>query len=96
MVSTGNILIYIFVHLSFSFFFINPYSPTCYIFRTGFLVCSYLIQEEGWGIEEAINAFAISKPPVSITSLSQKRVVWYARTHIQYTPMAPLISIHVN
>jgi protein-tyrosine phosphatase len=33
--------------------------------RTGFLVVSYLVQEEGWSVERAIKGFAESRPPVS-------------------------------
>jgi pimeloyl-ACP methyl ester carboxylesterase len=31
--------------------------------RTGFLICCYLIEKLGWSVNEATNAFEISKPP---------------------------------
>lgn len=31
--------------------------------RTGFLICCYLIEKLGWNVNEAIEAFEISKPP---------------------------------
>jgi hypothetical protein len=31
--------------------------------RTGFLICAYLIQQEGWSVEDAIREFAAKKPP---------------------------------
>lgn len=31
--------------------------------RTGFLICCYLIEKLGWSVNEAIDAFEVSKPP---------------------------------
>ena len=31
--------------------------------RTGFFICCYLIEKEGYGVQQAIDAFAISRPP---------------------------------
>jgi len=31
--------------------------------RTGFMICCYLIQELGMGIDEAMHAFQVSRPP---------------------------------
>ena len=31
--------------------------------RTGFLICSFLVEEDNWAIEVAIQAFATSRPP---------------------------------
>ncbi|KAI5961574.1 hypothetical protein KGF57_001699 [Candida theae] len=31
--------------------------------RTGFLICCYLIEELGWSVKEAVDAFKLAKPP---------------------------------
>ena len=31
--------------------------------RTGFLICCWLIEELGYGVEEALEAFKIARPP---------------------------------
>ena len=31
--------------------------------RTGFLICSYLVEKMDWGIDAAVHTFALTRPP---------------------------------
>src|SRR5882757_2775663 len=56
--------------------------------RTGFLICSFLVEKQDWSIEAAVNAFAKCRPP-GIYKHSYLRELFRRYGDINDTPPAP-------